>query len=428
MEYIRRIIDDEIDKHIEAFDAIQIVGPKGCGKTRTASERVKTVIAFEDEKKRDSYLKIAEEDPTLFLENEKPILFDEWQDAPKIWGMVRWECDKTDAVGEYFLTGSSSKKVKTAHTGTGRITTLEMLSMSLSESGESSGTISLSRIFNDPHYLVRGQKSNLTIRDFAYLLCRGGWPNALKSRSKDASLLIAKDYARQIYLKDASAIDGVNRDSELVKAILSSYARNIAMPIKNTTIIADVNANLPMSEATFYDYADVLKRLYVIKEMKAYSPSIRSKTAIRTTTKKIFNDPSLAAAILNRSPEFFLHDLNNFGHFFENLVLRDLMIYGLPLEATLRHYKDDLGLEIDAILDLSDGRYAAIEIKLGQSGIAEGERNLLKFRSLMENAERKRDGSVIKKPDHLILIVGNLDTAFTTESGIKVIPFGCLGA
>lgn len=428
MKYIKRLIDQEIDISMEAFDAIQIVGPKGCGKTRTASERAKTVIAFEDQKKRENYLKTAKEDPTIFLANEKPILFDEWQDAPEVWDMIRWECDQTDEVGEYFLTGSTSKKVKTAHTGTGRITTLEMLQMSLQESGESNGTVSLSKILNDPAYQVKGQKSNLTLQDFSFLLCRGGWPNALKRKNKLASLLIAKDYARQIYLKDAIAIDGVKRNSEDMKTILASYARNIAMPVKNTTIIADVQANSNISESTFYDYADVLKRLYVIKELKAYSPNIRSKTAIRTTTKKIFYDPSLAATILNRNPEFFLNDLNSFGHFFENLVLRDLMIYLAPMGGTLCHYIDDYGLEIDAILDFPDGNYAAIEIKLGQSGIEEGEANLLKFQSLMEKADKKRDGSKLKNPAHLILIVGNLDTAYTTKSGVKVIPFGCLGA
>lgn len=428
MEYIKRLIYYDIDLNMEAFNAIQIVGPKGCGKTRTASERVKTVIAFEDEGKRENYLKTAQEDPTLFLSYEKPILFDEWQDAPQIWDMIRWECDQTDEVGEYFLTGSTSKEVKTAHTGTGRITTLEMFPMSLYESGESNGSVSLSKIFNDPNYLVRGQKSELTLQDFSYLLCRGGWPNALKRKNKAASLLIPKNYARQIYLKDASAIDGIKRDPELVRTLLSSYARNIAMPVKNSTLIADVQANLPMSESVFYNYADVLKNLYIIKELKAYSPSIRSKTAIRTTTKKIFYDPSLAVAILNRNPDFFLNDLNTFGHFFENLVLRDLLIYGTHLEGTLRHYKDDYGLEIDAILDLADGRYAAIEIKLGQSGIAEGEANLLKFQELIEKAEQKRDGSKARKPDHLILIVGNIDMAYTTKSGVKIIPFGCLGA
>lgn len=427
MDYIKRIADIEIDKRVEVFDAIQIVGPKGSGKTRTASERAKTIIAFEDQKRRSAYLKTAKEDPTLFLQNEKPILFDEWQDAPEVWDMVRWECDQTDNVGEFFLTGSSAKDVTTAHTGTGRITTLKMLPMSLMESGESNGSVSLSEIFNNPEYEVRGQKCNMSMNDLFYLTCRGGWPNALKRKDQAGSLLIAKDLEEQIYQRDASAIDGVKRDPDIVKTMLRSLARNICMPVQTGTVLGDVSANYPISDITFYDYARVLKMLYVTEEIPAWRPDVRSKTAIRSTSKKIFIDPSIACASLNLSPDFFRQDLNLFGHFFENLVLRDLLVYSAPLRGTLRHYRDDYGLEVDAVLELADGRYALIEIKLGAAGIEEGEQSLLKLSSLIDKANSKRDGTKIRKPDHLLLIAGSIDTAYTTRSGVKIIPLGCLG-
>lgn len=225
MKYLRRIIDDEIDKKAKAFDAIYIVGPKGCGKIRTASERSKTVIEFQDEERREGYILAAENSPSLLLEGDKPILFDEWQDAPKIWGAVRNACDKTDHVGEYYLTGSTSKKVVTPHTGTGRITTIEMVPMSLFESGESNGTISLKELIKNPCLDLSGKKSNLDIKSLIFAACRGGFPRAVLLKDREASLEIAKDYYFQIFDKDISALDGIKRNPVTAKAILRSYAR-----------------------------------------------------------------------------------------------------------------------------------------------------------------------------------------------------------
>lgn len=427
MDYIKRIIDVEIDKKIKAFSAINIVGPKGCGKTKTASQRAKTIIAFQDPEKRENYLYTAKVNPTLFLHNEKPILFDEWQDAPAVWDMVRWEADQSDETGEFFLTGSTGKKVKTAHTGTGRISTVEMATMSLLESGESNGSVSISCIFNDPSYVIDGQRSSLRLKDLFYLTCRGGWPSCLKRKDEEARLLIAKDYFYQIHAIDINTLDGKKRNSEWARAILRSYARNIATPVKNEVLFADVKANFKMSEKTFYDYVDALKRLYVIREISAWSPNIRSKTAIRTTTKKIFYDPSLAAASLEIDPDYFYGDLNAFGFFFENLVLRDLSIYLSPLRGTLRHYRDAYGLEADAVLELPNGRYALVEIKTGASEIGKGTSSLLKLKGVIDEAIGKKASPGLKSPDHLILIVGDLDFAYTTKEGVKVIPFGCLG-
>ena len=221
MEYIRRIIDEELNKRKEAFNAINIIGPKGCGKTRTAKERCNTIIEFQDEEKRDGYLAVAETSPKLFLKNQKPILFDEWQDATKIWGTIRKDCDDNpEHVGEYYLTGSSSKKIETPHTGTGRITEVIMFPMTLWETGESNGLISLSKIVEDEAYDFDGAMSDLTLEDLFFVVCRGGWPRCMALKSKEAKLEIAKDYYRQIYQTDISAIDRVKRNPEWARTLI----------------------------------------------------------------------------------------------------------------------------------------------------------------------------------------------------------------
>ena len=237
MEYIKRIVDREIDNRIQAFNAINIVGPKGCGKTRTAKERCKTAIEFQDEEKRENYMTIVEVSPKLLLDNEKPILFDEWQDAPKIWGMIRKECDDNpDALGQYYLTGSTSNKATTPHTGTGRITEISMLPMTLAETGESTGEISISRLVSDKEYVIDGTQNGTELEQLFFAACRGGWPRCLALKNREAQLEIAKDYFRQICEKDASAFDGTKRNPQWVRALLSSYARNMATTAKKKSI------------------------------------------------------------------------------------------------------------------------------------------------------------------------------------------------
>jgi uncharacterized protein len=426
MLYIPRIIDKEIDRRSKAFDAICIVGPKGCGKTRTASERSKTIIKFQDETKRDGYLRLAEDSPALFLENPKPILFDEWQDAPKIWGTVREAADNTDSTGEFFLTGSSSKKIQTPHTGTGRISTLGMLPMSLFESGESNGSVSLSSLFLDPAYEVAGKRSSLAIKDLIYAVCRGGWPRTLAIKDKTAKLEIAKDYFRQVYQTDISAIDDVKRDPVWAKAVLSSYARNMATVVKPGVIAQDVKSNYPMSDPTIASYIDALERLFVVSDIDAWMPQIRSKTAIRSAKKKIFLDPSIGVAALGLSPEYFYTDFDLFGHVFENLVLRDLLIYSMTLGGKIKHYRDDYGLECDAVLELPDGRYALIEIKTGEKRIPEAEESLLKIVSLIKDYNLKHPEIPYREPSQLMVITGTSEISSVTSNGVKVIPIGCL--
>ena len=433
MQYVPRIVDREIDRKKEAFDAISIVGPKGCGKTRTAKERCKTVIEFQDEEKRAGYLSVAETSPRLFLKNEKPILFDEWQDAPKIWGTIRKECDDNpDATGEYYLTGSTSRKVQTPHSGTGRITEITMYPMSLFETGESTGSISLHSLFNDSGNEIDGLKSEIQLEDLFFAACRGGWPRCLALRSKEAKLEIAEDYFNQIYKKDINTIDGVRRNPEWAKTILWSYARNMATLAKKSIIYADVKANHDIHDSTIASYVEVFEKLFVLKDLDAWTPQIRSRTAIRAAKKHLFVDPSIGIAALGITPDYFYNDLDTFGHVFENMVLRDLLVFSQAHNARVMHFSDDYGLEADAVYQLSDGRYALIEIKTGSGAIPSAEKNLLRFRDAIREhnnqvmMNKEHPGVLYREPSLLLIICANCPMAYTTTGGVKVIPVGCL--
>ena len=433
MEYIRRIVDDEINIRKEAFNAINIIGPKGCGKTRTAKERCNTIIEFQDEEKRDGYLAVAETSPKLFLNNPKPILFDEWQDAPKVWGTIRKDCDDNpDHIGEYYLTGSSSKKVDTPHTGTGRITELIMYPMTLWETGESNGTISISKIIEDKEYEFEGAMSTLTLEELFFAVCRGGWPRCMALKSDKAKLEIAKDYYRQIYQTDISSIDKVKRNPEWVRTLIWSYARNMATKAKKSNIFADVKATQNVTDVTLDNYVEKLKELFVIKDIDAWTPQIRSKTAIRSGKKHIFVDPSIGIAALGINPDYFNNDLDLFGHVFENLVVRDLLVYAESHNAHILHYSDDTGLEADAVYQMNDGRYALIEIKVGANKIPEAEKSLLKFNEVirkhneqaLKNSEHPK--AMYREPSALIIICATATMGYTTDNGVKIIPIGCL--
>lgn len=424
MKYIKRIIDKDLDLRVKAFGAISIVGPKGCGKTRTAKERCKTIIEFEDEERRDGYISVAENSPSLFLKNKTPILFDEWQDAPKIWGTIRKECDDNDHFGDYFLTGSSTKKINTAHSGTARISEIEMLPMSLYELGKSNGSISIKDLFDNPNMKVEA-KSDLSIEDLIKVTCTGGWPRTLAINDVDAKLLFVKDYFDQICKEDICRIDGTKRNPEITKAIIKSYARNIGTLCKMDNIYKDVNSTNQIAESTFYDYIEKLKQLYVIKDYEAWCPQIRSEKSLRAPKKHMFIDPSIAIAALDLSPSYFYNDLDLFGHIFESLVYRDLTVYSAGLRGVFSHYHDKFDLEVDGVLHLQDGRYALIEIKLGSSGIKAGEKNLLKIRDLIKQRNQKKDVLPIREPDLMIIITGG-EYAYSLESGVKIIPIGCL--
>lgn len=433
MEYIRRVIDDEIDRRTEAFNAVSIIGPKGCGKTRTAKERCKTIIEFQDEDKRDGYIAVAETSPKLFLKNPKPILFDEWQDAVKIWGTIRKDCDDNpESVGQYFLTGSASKKIDTPHTGTGRITEIVMYPMTLWETGESNGRISLSKMMEDADYDIDGVISDVCLEQLFFAACRGGWPRCLALPGDSAKLEISKDYYRQIFQKDITAIDGVKRNPEWTRALLWSYARNMATTAKRASIYADVKATQNVTDVTLASYVDALEALFVIKDIDAWTPQIRSKTAIRSAKKHIYIDPSIGLAALGINPQYFNNDLDLFGHVFENMVIRDLLVYAENHNARILHYTDDMGLEADVVYQMEDGRYALIEIKTGANRIPEAEKSLLKFREVIQryNQQALKDPAhpraVYREPSELIVICANAPMAYTTDQGVKIVPIGCL--
>ena len=434
MEYIKRVIDKVIDDKVEAFNAINIVGPKGSGKTRTVKERCKTIIEFQDEEKRDGYLAVAETSPKLFLKNEKPILFDEWQDAPKIWGTIRKDCDDhPENIGNYYLTGSSSKKIKTPHTGTGRITELTMYPMSLYETGESNGDISIAKIIEDDTYNIDGISSKLELEELFFAACRGGWPRCLALKNDKAKLEIAKDYFNEICNKDISAIDGVKRNSEWTRTLLWSYARNMATLAKRKSIYADVQATQNVTDKTLDSYIEKLEELFIIKDIDAWTPQIRSKTAIRSSKKHIFLDPSIAIAALGIGPDYFNNDLDLFGHVFENMVLRDLLVYAQVYNAKILHYSDSTGLEADAVYQLPNGKYALIEIKVGANKIPQAEKSLLKFKSLIQeynnNALKDKEHPLptYREPSALIIICATAPMSYTTDNGVKIVPISCLG-
>lgn len=423
--YKKRIADELINMKIEVFGALNIVGPKGCGKTETASQRCKTIIAFQDEDKRENLLKVANTQPSNFTKESKPVLFDEWQDAPKIWGTVRTYCDNhPEELGSFYLTGSSAKNVKVPHTGTLRIANLKMLPMSLYETGESNGKISLMDLFNDPSKF-NGCKTNTTLDDLIYALCRGGWPRYLYAKTKNGELLVAKELYEQTYTTDISSVDGITRDPEIAKLILRSYARNICTLADNRVIIGDVNSNHPISEATYYDYISALKKLYIVDDLEAWCPAIRSKSAIRSGVKRNIIDPSIAVAALGASPQYFSKDFKTLGFLFESLCIRDLKVYSSSMNGTMSYYHDRYGLEADGVLHLEDGRYALLEFKLGESEVPEASEHLCEIERLIIEYNKKEKQCPLRLPDLKIIVTGT-QYGYKDNNGVFVIPLACL--
>jgi len=424
MKYTQRITDSILNDRLSTFGGVLITGPKGCGKTTSAKQFAKSVVEFQDEELRDSYLSVAETQPSKLLIGEKPRLFDEWQDAPKIWGAIRKAIDDEHKLGQYILTGSSSKNVKTPHTGTLRISRMAMYPMSLYETKESNGTVSLQRLFSEPEKFD-GCVSDLTIDDLIYAICRGGWPSALWIDDRNYRLDVAKELFKQTCEVDMSNLDGIKRDPSIVRTILKSYSRNICTMADNMTIIKDVNSTLPLSENAFYDYIDALKRLYIVDDVEAWRPAIRSKTAIRSSPKKNLIDPSIATAALDISEGFFNTDFKYLGFLFESLCIRDLKIYSSPSRGHISYYRDRYGLEADAVIHLENGKYAICEIKLGSNDIEKGANNLNKIESLIIEHNEEEDQVPIRVPDLKIVITGT-KYGYRRDDGVLVIPIGCL--
>ena len=425
MEYIKRYVDDELKNILECMGAVLIVGPKWCGKTTTATQFAKTIIELQHPTLGKSYIELADVDPLLLLDGKKPLLIDECQMAPELWDAVRYSVDKTEGYGLYILTGSTIvDNSKINHKGVGRIHRLMMRPMSLYESGDSNGKISLVDLFNDKDVKINGITSDLSLHDLTFLASRGGWPETLNIEDKQKQLIIASSYFDNICRDDTYNIDGVKRDSKLFEAILRSYSRNISTLVSNTKIMGDIEENYgKISEPTFYSYITVLKNLFVIDNVPAWAPNIRSKQKMRRTEKKEFIDPSIAVAGLSVTPEMLVYDLETFGFIFETLCIRDLKVYSAPLGGKVLYYNDGT-LEVDCVLQIADGRYGLIEFKLGDKRIDDGAQTLLKMDKLIKQKIAKGD-THIPEPSFLAVITGD-QIAKIRKDGVMVIPIGAL--
>ena len=398
-----------------------IEGPKWCGKTTTAKQLAKSVLDLGDSSVLRQSAQLIELSPKTLLEGKTPRLIDEWQALPPIWDSIRSEVDKRGEPSQFILTGSSvlPEADETIHSGTGRYAYIKMRPMSLYESGESNGKVSLSDLFEGKPFET--QTNDLTIDDITYLTCRGGWPWATLI-SKEVALDQAFDYVDSVVNKDIQRVDGVKRNPERAKLLLRSYARNISQQVPLSTIRKDMLANdsSTLDEDTVTDYIKALKKLFVIEDLTAWNPNLRSKAAIRTTDTRHFVDPSIGTASLGLGPKDLINDLKSFGFFFEDMAVRDLRVYAEALDGKLYHYRDSTGLECDTVLHRRNGSYALLEVKLGGKDlIDEGAANMLK---LSQNIDTDK----MPSPSFMAVIIGVGNYAYQREDGVYVIPIGCL--
>lgn len=428
MKYLPRIADVVLKERLDAFGAVLIEGPKWTGKTTTAMQQAQSVLQLQDPDKRNENLTTAATMPSLLLNGKHPRLIDEWQDAPTLWDAVRIAVDRSGGVpGQYILTGSNSVDYEQVyHSGIGRITRMKMFPMSLWESQDSSGEISLKELFNNPNYDIDGASGKLDIPSLIRVACRGGWPVTLQM-NEWSSMLVARDYVNSVCEVDISSVDKKIRNPKIAKQILRSYARNISTTAKRTSILSDIvsSGDISLSMTTLEDYISALERLFVIQDIDAWCPAIRSKTAIRSMPKRGFSDPSIAVAALGVNAEALETRLKTFGFIFEQMCARDLRAYAPGFSHHLSYYRDRYGLEADLVLHLEDGRYALIECKLGSFEIESGARHLLEIKRLLREHNKTERQIPIREPDLLIILTGG-SLAYTRPDGVKVIPLTCL--
>ena len=428
MKYLHRIADNVLKERLEAFGAVLIEGPKWTGKTTTAEQQAKSVLRLQDPDKREENLTTATTMPSLLLKGKLPRLIDEWQDAPMLWDAVRMAVDKSGGIpGQYILTGSNTvDKEKIFHSGIGRISRMKMFPMSLWESGDSSGEVSLKELFDNPNYDIDGITSKLDIPSLIRVACRGGWPVTLQMPEK-AGMMIAYDYVNSVCEVDISSIDGKRRNPKVAKQIMRSYARNISTVAKKTSILADIisSGDITLTQDTLDDYIRMLEKLFVIQDIDAWCPAIRSKTAIRSQPKRSFCDPSIAIAAMGVNAEGLESQLKTFGFIFEQMCARDLRAYTPGFGNHLSYYRDRYGLESDLVLHLDDGRYALIECKLGSREIEDGSKHLLEIKRLIQEANKMERQVPLREPDLMIILTGG-SMAYTRPDGVKVIPLACL--
>lgn len=421
LAYIPRIADKMLQEQLEAAGVVLIQGPKWCGKTTTAEQQAKSVLYMDTPKTRQTNLLLAETDPEILFQGETPRLIDEWQLAPKLWDAARFEVSSRRLPGQFIFTGSSvpPDMSELTHTGTGRFAWLTMRPMSLWESRESNGSVSIQALF-------QGNKAatiapDISLHELAYLICRGGWPGSLVL-NRNAALRQAVNYFDAIVYNDISRVDGVSRNPEFTRRLLRSYARHQGQQVSISTIYKDLesNPNGSMSEETIASYIVALKKIFVIEDMLAWNPNLRSRTAIRTSDTRFFVDPSVAASALGLGPDDLIEDLNTFGLLFETLAVRDLRVYVDALNGQIYHYRDKSGLECDAVLHLRNGNYGLIEIKLGGDTLIEAGAKTLK------QLADKIDTTKMKSPSFLMVLTGVGQYAYLRDDGVYVVPIGCL--
>lgn len=420
-EYNYRIVDSLLQDKLEAKGAVLIEGPKWCGKTTTATQKAASILHMDNPTEKDQNLTLAKLNPLRLLKGAVPRLIDEWQIAPTLWDSIRYEVDQREEMGQFILTGSAvpadTKEIN--HSGTGRFSWLMMRPMSLYESKESTGEISLKELF-DENTNIDGENPN-DIEKLAFLICRGGWPGAIDLKEKPA-LQQAFDYLDGVVKSDINRADGIEKNEERVRRIMRSLARNQGSQTPTTVIANDILANdsSSVNEDTVQTYIKALKKIFVIEDMPAWNPNLRSKSAIRTSDTRYYVDPSIASASLGLGPDDLLNDLNTFGLLFETLCVRDLRIFAESLNGSVYHYRDNTGLECDAVIHLRNGKYGLIEIKLGgDSLIEEGAKSLKKLKDCIDTTK-------MNKPSFLMVLTGIGKYAYKREDGVLVIPIGVL--
>ena len=416
-KYITRIADKVLDMALKSSGAVLIEGPKWCGKTRTAKEKAKSVLFMQDQDNAASYLKTADTKPSLLLKGETPRLIDEWQVAPVLWDAVRFAIDERESRGQFILTGSAVPTDNvTRHTGTGRISRMKMRPMSLFESFESNGLISLKSLFDGT--AEDECVSSLTVEDLAHAIVRGGWPASIGEKESNA-LQEARSYVEAVINMDVSRVDNIEKNPTRVRALMRALARNISTSASLETIRSDIASDeTSLSDKTVASYINALRRIFVVEDLPAWNPAMRSKTAIRTTPKRHFTDPSIATAVLRAASDNLLNDFNTFGLLFESLCIRDLRIYTQSIDGEVFHYRDKSGLEADAIVHLHDGRWGAIEVKMGATEIETAAENLLRLRNKV-NTDKMMEPS-------FLMVLTCTEFGYRRKDGVYVIPIGCL--
>ncbi|MCL2152763.1 MAG: DUF4143 domain-containing protein [Oscillospiraceae bacterium] len=416
--YFPRLADEKLKLSLATSGAVLIVGPKWCGKTRTAEEAAASILYMQDTDHAEAYKLLADTMPSKLLEGETPRLIDEWQQAPVLWNTVRFAVDKRHARGQFILTGSVvPPQTSDMHTGTGRISRMTMRTMSLFESGESTGMVSLTDLFDGKTDMF--DESELSIEKIAFILTRGGWPEAVGEENEKYAVHMVYNYVDAVANQDMSRIDNVERNPDRVYALLRSVARNISTQANTATLLKDLVTNDEgLSDKTINDYISALKKLYVVEDLPAWSPHLRSKRAIRTTAKRHFTDPSIATASLRADSGKLMNDFKAFGYLFESLCIRDLRIYADAIDGSVYHYRDQLNFEVDAIIQLKDERWAAVEIKMGTGEIEKAAENLIKFSNNIDTAK-------MPAPSFL-MVVTSTQHAFQMKNGVWIVPIGCL--